>query len=80
MHARPQALEQFLCVSCARAGADPSDADDWDAGDDDPYFYSARYRARSGGGEPDPMDFTEGDQALFDAGEAGAFEDDMGGS
>jgi hypothetical protein len=81
-HSRPQALEQFLCVTCARtATAGDTDTEgggggDWGDDDDNPYFYSSRYRARAGGAEPDPKDFTEGDQAAFDEDEGGDFEDD----
>jgi hypothetical protein len=86
-HARPQAGEQFLCVTCARLAASTADTDtdsggsggDW-GDDDDPYFYSSRYRARAGGTEPDPKDFTEGDQAALDEDEGGDFEDDQGAS
>jgi hypothetical protein len=83
-HARPQALEQFLCVTCARMAAttagdtDTGVGSDWDD-DDDPYFYSSRYRERAGGREPDPKDFTEGDQAAVAADEDD-FEDDPGAS
>jgi hypothetical protein len=88
-HARLQQMEQYLCVTCARAaaasdggGVDRDDAWDSDEDDDDPYFYSSRYRALSGTQEPDPMDFTAGDQAAFDKDEGGggSFEDDMGAS
>jgi hypothetical protein len=82
-HARPQEMEQFLCVTCSRLADDEGDSGGaaWDRDDDedDPYFYSSRYRAQSGAPAPDPQDFTEGDRAALE-GEGGAFEDDMGGS
>lgn len=66
------------CITCARASAGDST---WGSDDDDqdsPYFYSSRYRSRSGLGEIDANDFQEGDQGAFDKGEG--FEDDMGAS
>jgi hypothetical protein len=83
-HARAVKPEGFRCIACTTAAIPPgggyvfvsTDSDDWD--DDDPYYYR-RHHTDSGGGQPDGMDFTDGDRSAV-SDEGGGWEEDAAGS